>query len=385
MAEKVVLKVWGDELVFSKVSQNNVEFEIPQKALKFLCYALSNENIVTMWHNEKSFYESGELKSIAFIDYLNEDKGQKCRNVYEFSKERDLLSFESIYANAVLKITELNYVKNKVSGKIELAKNDDFKKIEEFFGLLKRDDNALAMMYKNDNLTKEVLLKGEYSLYSGDVDDDFEGEPKVNSYMTFEYDKFGVLKNFGIDEEIQENPGTTSCVVRDNGGLDGLQLDCRLYADIYTFREMEDLLNYEIKGDIALVEMREFNKDKLKSIFGEYECDEKGDIKSFENKNFSLKEVFLKYVFDLWSDESEDYEELVDKRVKKGEDEYELCGYKLVDDVCDEFSFCGAFICKMMTFEVPVKYISRIEKVMIEESSIYKEGEIALSKAILMF
>ncbi len=29
MAEKVVLKVWGDELVFSKVSQNNVEFEIP--------------------------------------------------------------------------------------------------------------------------------------------------------------------------------------------------------------------------------------------------------------------------------------------------------------------------------------------------------------------
>ena len=55
-------------------------------------------------------------------------------------------------------------------------------------------------MYKNDNLTKEVLLKGEYSLYSGDVDDDFEGEPKVNSYMTFEYDKFGVLKNFGIDE-----------------------------------------------------------------------------------------------------------------------------------------------------------------------------------------
>lgn len=147
-------------------------------------------------------------------------------------------------------------------------------------------------MYKNDNLTKEVLLKGEYSLYSGDVDDDFEGEPKVNSYMTFEYDKFGVLKNFGIDEEIQENPGTTSCIVRDNGGLDGLQLDCRLYADIYTFREMEDLLNYEIKGDIALVEMREFNKDKLKSIFGEYECDEKGDIKSFENKNFSLKEVF---------------------------------------------------------------------------------------------
>ncbi len=39
----------------------------------------------------------------------------------------------------------------------------------------------------------------------------------------------------------------------------------------------------------------------------------------------------------------------------------------------------------MMTFEVSVKYISRIEKVMIEESSIYKEGEIALSKAILMF
>lgn len=29
MAEKVVLKVWGDELVFNKVSQNNVEFEIP--------------------------------------------------------------------------------------------------------------------------------------------------------------------------------------------------------------------------------------------------------------------------------------------------------------------------------------------------------------------
>ena len=52
MAEKVVLKVWGDELIFSKVSQNNVEFEIPQKALKFLCYALSNENIVTMWQKQ---------------------------------------------------------------------------------------------------------------------------------------------------------------------------------------------------------------------------------------------------------------------------------------------------------------------------------------------
>jgi hypothetical protein len=39
----------------------------------------------------------------------------------------------------------------------------------------------------------------------------------------------------------------------------------------------------------------------------------------------------------------------------------------------------------MMTFEVPVKYLSRIEKVMIEESCLYEEGEIALSKVILMF
>ncbi|WP_180379924.1 MULTISPECIES: hypothetical protein [Campylobacter] len=51
----------------------------------------------------------------------------------------------------------------------------------------------------------------------------------------------------------------------------------------------------------------------------------------------------------------------------------------------DDFEFWSAYIYKMMTFEVPVKYLSRIEKVMIKKSCLYEEGEIALSKVILMF
>lgn len=85
------------------------------------------------------------------------------------------------------------------------------------------------------------------------------------------------------------------------------------------------------------------------------------------------------------SNESKYYGELVDERVKKGDYEYELCGYKLVDDVDDDFEFWSAYIYKIMTFEVPVKYLSRIEKVMIKKSCLYEEGEIALSKVILMF
>ena len=38
MAEKLALGVQGEELVFL-ANERNIEFIIPQKALKFLCYA----------------------------------------------------------------------------------------------------------------------------------------------------------------------------------------------------------------------------------------------------------------------------------------------------------------------------------------------------------
>lgn len=72
MAQKVVLKVWGDELVFNKVSQNNVEFEIPQKALKFWCAYISKmmtfevpvkylSRIEKVTIEESCLYEEGEI------------------------------------------------------------------------------------------------------------------------------------------------------------------------------------------------------------------------------------------------------------------------------------------------------------------------------------
>ena len=369
--------VQNKKLVF-KPKGLSVECKIPQKALKFLCYALSNKNIVAMWHNEKRFYDNGALKSIAFIDYLGQENGKKCQNIYEFSEARKLVSFFSIYGDECAKIEQIEYLRDTIQAKITLNKEDDFKKIIEFFKLLDKNDNALAMLYKNSNVTLKRLLRGNYSVFSG-ADQEEGGES--NSCMRLEYDEFGVLKGFEVDLELQEvNPSTTCCMLNSDGVMLDMQLDC----EVWSKSEIEDILITDIADDKAEVLMKEANKYALEKIFGKCSCNKRGDIKGFENKDFCLKEVFLRHAFDLIACADEkNYDELKDN-IKNINGEFHLDGYRLVNEL-DSFDVCGAYITKMMRFEVPSKYLSHIEKIIIEKSNVYNDGETAIAKAILMF
>ena len=164
----------GDRFVFCK-NGGDVDFEIPSKALKFLCFKLQMHDDIGIY-NKKEFYNGGELKSLEFI-------AENTFSKYEFSENRKLLSFltKSGYYEASIKNIEYfskddeSFVKGTISG---------WDYIEDFAQFLCLKD--IANLYKSD-IDTTALLKNGFKITGVPID------MRGIDYIDLTYNKYGTL------------------------------------------------------------------------------------------------------------------------------------------------------------------------------------------------
>ena len=171
---KVMVAINGDRFVFCK-NGGDVDFEIPSKALKFLCFKLQMHDDIGIY-NKKEFYNGGELKSLEFI-------AENTFSKYEFSENRKLLSFltKSGYYEASIKNIEYfskddeSFVKGTISG---------WDYIEDFAQFLCLKD--IANLYKSD-IDTTALLKNGFKITGVPID------MRGIDYIDLTYNKYGTL------------------------------------------------------------------------------------------------------------------------------------------------------------------------------------------------
>ena len=171
---KVMVAINVDRFVFCK-NGGDVDFEIPSKALKFLCFKLQMHDDIGIY-NKKEFYNGGELKSLEFI-------AENTFSKYEFSENRKLLSFltKSGYYEASIKNIEYfskddeSFVKGTISG---------WDYIEDFAQFLCLKD--IANLYKSD-IDTTALLKNGFKITGVPID------MRGIDYIDLTYNKYGTL------------------------------------------------------------------------------------------------------------------------------------------------------------------------------------------------
>lgn len=183
--KKFAIKVQDDELVFNENSSGGAEFEVPQRALKFLCYFMTSLSVERHgnWQNEKEFYESGELKTLSFEypQYSNEH----CK--YTFSKSRELEEF-SCFDGDEAKITNIEYfTKDGTKWAKGIISNYDIKDLADAFGDLDNEYSVFGSLYKKD-VDIDELSDGEYR-----VEINADNIELLN--MVNVYDEYGLLQN----------------------------------------------------------------------------------------------------------------------------------------------------------------------------------------------
>ncbi len=278
---KIVLNVKGGELSFNKLGEQKIGFEIPQKALKFLCYALccdsAGDDVYGKWDNEKELYASGELKALT-LKVL----GDEGRCVYKFSEDRKLEEFACDMDHEA-KIADIeyfkkdseNWVKGVMSGvgfeSLECFNNTAFSKCSF--------NNIFASMYENEVDISE-LRDGEFSINVDCIDGDIA--------PILRYNQFGVLES--IDEE--NYPGSVAAELDDDG------------AYIRAFLTLDDDGELRFAGDISVVDDDEYVEVTMPQEFfcscdgvldGFYKDDDTYDLAwDGDDEEVQIKEVFMK-------------------------------------------------------------------------------------------
>lgn len=171
---KVMVAINGDRFVFCK-NGDDVDFEIPSKALKFLCFKLQMHDDIGIY-NKKEFYNGGELKSLEFI-------AENTFSKYEFSKDKKLLSFltKSGYYEVGIKNIEYfskddeSFVKGTISG---------WDYIEDFAQFLCLKD--IVNLYKSD-IDTTALLKNGFKITRVPIN------MKCIDYINLTYNEYGTL------------------------------------------------------------------------------------------------------------------------------------------------------------------------------------------------
>ena len=171
---KVMVAINGDRFVFCK-NGGDVDFEIPSKALKFLCFKLQMHDDIGIY-NKKEFYNGGELKSLEFI-------AENTFSKYEFSENRKLLSFltkSGYYEDSIKNIEyfskdDESFVKGTISG---------WDYIEDFAQFLCLKD--IANLYKSD-IDTTALLKNGFKITGVPID------MRGIDYIDLTYNKYGTL------------------------------------------------------------------------------------------------------------------------------------------------------------------------------------------------
>lgn len=285
MAEKLALEVQGEELVFL-ANERNIEFIIPQKALKFLCYALKDPATLS-WENKKEFYPNGELKLLKF--------GLDFSNIYYFNRNRELVEYEAEledYGN--VKIANIKYFENNnkklVKGEIisddGLCLNDLELLIKDVFD--RCDSNSISDTCFSSLYEKQVdineLKAGEFSIKIE------KGAPRCITPISH-YDKYGILTS--CDSEGSDD--YMYIKLNENGAFTDVRLLNQDSYDLITFCG-EITAREDEKDDYIEITMPEkfcwtCNDNGVLDSFDE---DDNGDVYWYGDEEFlEIKEVFL--------------------------------------------------------------------------------------------
>lgn len=322
MAEKLVLEVNDQELVFVENADGDMEFDIPQKALKLLCnflYLDENNFIVSMANNQKEFYPSGNLKTLTLSDpnlFKDENYGYI---KYEFDEDHKLISCEtsSLGESTTIKINEYYKKDNSkfVKGILTNCRND----LEEFESYCNMNKDFYI------DVDTEELKENEFSIF-------YDG---YNIY----YDAYGLFKSCegpeGETTEVDENGDLSSLLIYDENinakvffttigdKKDGWLTIQMYYRNFYdAFWDVIDIdVTEDDNGDISETEDDYVNKNQLQilgtklfAFVSGYQEDE--DYEDYDVDNYEIvyddhaEEDVEKY------DEELKYIKLIDVRIK---------------------------------------------------------------------
>lgn len=203
--------------------ESGTRFEVPQKALKFICYALTPKEIIS-FENEKEFYKSKKLKSIKFCAKYHESWAK-----YEFDEQRNLLEFRAFGKKGDVKITDIKYFdkdgEKYASGIISDA--DALKKYKLKSVLEKCADSEHAFSY----------------IYENACEDGYHVSTQIDD-LGMSYNKDGILDgvgNEGVSININGGLGSFGYVNDEYsvGNLNVSALDNE-YVEVELVNEMDD-------------------------------------------------------------------------------------------------------------------------------------------------
>ncbi|MCI7076810.1 BspA family leucine-rich repeat surface protein [Campylobacter sp.] len=178
-----------------KFSQNgdDIEFEIPQKALKFLCFLFQISCDLGGLDNEKEFYSNGKLKTIRFFDSYSkaEEYNEERFSKYEFNENRELTSFDAvfkapdddIYYQAAIKNIEY-FSKNDRKFAKGIICGKELEEMEGLATVLAQED--FARIYAK-NIDTKLITRGKLTI------DDVPTSIRGIGNFSLDFNEYGIL------------------------------------------------------------------------------------------------------------------------------------------------------------------------------------------------
>lgn len=195
----IIIQRAGEEFKFSQ-NGDDIEFEIPQKALKFLCFLFQISCDLGGLGNEQEFYSNGKLKTIRFFDSYSkaEEYNEERFSKYEFNENRELISFDAVfkapdddidYQAAIKNIEYFSKNDRKFAKGIICGK--ELKEMEGLATVLAEED--FARIYAK-NIDIKLVTRGELTIY--DIPTSIRG---IGNF-SLDFNEYGILLYANGDE-----------------------------------------------------------------------------------------------------------------------------------------------------------------------------------------